>query len=306
MGKGQRLSEAVEEYQWDDISKTEEKGQYTLNTFVPLPEIQLDGLDFDKISDVELIASFGEKNVDEHGRTVYPFTYLCHGTFKNHVEAIEREGLRGAKGSSSREFEDCCFTWFHLYPHDFIYDSPDDERLKASNKSKRDHLLKNVMGEDNRTTLEEHLIRSAMFRVKLFPFIEYNFIASITDIIEEYKTIMKCEEIELKKYGTFVYLDPYKRTKYLREVMYGIIVCPKGTEKFSSLDNLSNDNDIFEYNAENPLEGAWKWIPYSTSLVGKEQRKRLWDYIGFAFYMNDDQMRLKPPGTWKALEVPKL
>uniref|UniRef100_A0A0L8FW52 Uncharacterized protein n=1 Tax=Octopus bimaculoides TaxID=37653 RepID=A0A0L8FW52_OCTBM len=304
MGKGQRLRGAVKEYQWDDISETEEKGQYTLNTFVPLPEIQLDGLDFDKISDVELLASFGGNDVDENGRTAYSFTYLCHGTLGKHVEAIEREGLRGAKGSSSNEFKDCYFIWWHLYPYDFIYNSPDDERLKASMKNKRDHLLKNVMDEDNRATLEKSFIWSAMFRAKLFPFTEYNFIASITDIIEEYKTIMGCEEIEMKKYGTFVYLDPFKRTKYLTEVMYGIIVCPKGTKRFSSLDNLSNDNDIFKYNTENPLEGTWNWIPYSTSLFGKDQKKRLWDYVSFAFYMNDDQMRLKPPGTWKGQKVP--
>ncbi|GAB1606886.1 hypothetical protein Ahia01_000971300 [Argonauta hians] len=309
MGKGRRQYVVIEDQKWKDIHKVsgeENNGLMIPNFFQPVDEIAVKDLDFDQLSDIHLITSFGERNVnnDDNSRTAYQVNFLCHGTDEKHIEAIEKEGLKGSKESSSSGYGDCYFVWWHVYPHSFIYRFPNDESLRESVREKREYLLTNVQNEKNRDALESMLINSAMFKVKLFPFgITHNFIASTKDIIEEYKSIMGCDKIEMKIYGTFIYLDPLKRTKYLKEVMYGIIVCPKGTERFSQLDNLKDDNDVFQYNAENPAGGGWKWTPYSSSVNSMDSQFRLWDFVGLAFYMPDSHRRLKPR-NWKALPVP--
>lgn len=272
------------------------KCYYVLNQFVKSDNILLDDLNYDQKSDRDFVNANIEAKTSSgmFERPRYPFYYLCHGTVNENAHLIEEEkGFIASKITPTNEFNNCFFTWWHVYP----YSSPEFD-LTEEKKSTFTEEIKKMKSQilkpfgENITSKEKEelgkcLVTSGVFKARLFPYFQRNFIYSIPELLAAYKVTMNCDKLSFKKYGTFVYLKSNDPVEYYREIMYAILVCPAESEEFSELlDEADDIEDFLCFDLHQPEKVPWEWIPYSTS-AGKPKMERHWDHVAFAFYLTE-------------------
>ena len=222
-------------------------------------------------------------------RCEYPFNYLCHGTKEETAKLIEKDKCFLGSEKPTNEFDGCFFTWWHVYPYSSFGLNATEftNEIKEMKKRILEPFGENISQEE-KNELETCLVTSGVFKLKLFPHFTHNFVYGIEELLSAYKVTMNCEELNFKKYGTFIYLKRDEPGKYYREIMYAIIICPANSKEFSALDDANDISDFLIFDLYRPEKVPWKWIPNSTS-AGKETKERHWDHVAFAFYLKEGQ-----------------